>query len=135
MFQVPTSSRVASFLGLCQSTMPAILEPPPPPPPPSHQGNIEGSHKGHSPPRATCFLQNQGHPFSGGNNDLQWWIDSTHLNMEKTYFPHQHDDFLRFVKNRMECPPRFNPDRGKMVKKRGQFPHKFSGTKSSIPSF
>ena len=26
MFQVPTASRVASFLGLCQSTMPAILE-------------------------------------------------------------------------------------------------------------
>ena len=48
--------------------------------PPSHQGNTEGSHKGHSPPRATCFLQNQGRPFSGAINDLQWWIDSAHLN-------------------------------------------------------
>ena len=35
--------------------------------PPSHQGNTEGSHKGHSPPRATCFLPSQGHPFSGSN--------------------------------------------------------------------
>ena len=28
MFQVPTASRVASFLGLCQSTMTVILETP-----------------------------------------------------------------------------------------------------------
>ena len=34
----------------------------------------------------------------------------------------------------MGCQPRFNPDRGKMVKKIGQFPHQFSGTKSSTPS-
>ena len=47
----------------------------------------------------------------------------------------RHNDILQFLKNRMGCPPRFNPDRGKMVKKRGQFPHKLSGTKSSIPSF
>ena len=34
----------------------------------------------------------------------------------------------------MGCPPRFNPDRGKMVEKRSQFPHQYSETKSSNPS-
>ena len=29
----------------------------------------------------------------------------------------RHNDFLQFLKNRMGCPPRFNPDRGKMVNK------------------
>ena len=61
MFQVPTASCVASFLGLCQLTMPAILKTP------FYIRAIQRDHKGHSPPRATCFLQNQGHPFSGGN--------------------------------------------------------------------
>ena len=56
MFQVPTSSCVASFLSLCQSTMPAILETPlhiraiqrdlikaivPPPPGPHASYNIK----------------------------------------------------------------------------------------------
>ena len=106
--------------------------------PPSHQGNTEGSHKGHSPPRATCFLQNQGRPFSGGNKRSAMVDRFSPLKQWKrhNFLPvYRHNDFLRFLKNRMGCPPRFNPDRGRMVKKRGQFPHKFSGTKSSIPSY
>ena len=70
-------------------------------------------------------------------NDLQWWIDSAHLNNGRDIIPPPVDTmiFLRCLKNRMGHLSRFNPDRGKMVKKRSQFPHKFSGTKSSIPSF
>ena len=36
----------------------------------------------------------------------------------------------------MGCPPRFNPDRGKMVEKKRLVPSRinFSGTKSNIPS-
>ena len=39
---------------------------------------------------------------------------------------------MRCLRNRMECPPRFNPDSGNMGKKRGQFAHQFSEIKSSI---
>ena len=101
--------------------------------PPSHPGNTERSHKGRSSP---CFLQNQGHPFSGGNKRPAVVDRFSPLKQWKRHNSpsYRHNDFLRFVKNRLGCPP-FNPDRGKMVKKRGQFPHKLSGTKSSIPSF
>ena len=105
MLQVPTASCLAGFLGLCQLTMP--------------QGNTEGSHKGHSPPRAACILQDQGHPFSGGNKRFavvdrcsplkQWKRNNSPTS--------SHNDFLRCLKNRMGYPPRFSPDRGKMVEK------------------
>ena len=38
---------------------------------PSHQGNTEGSHKGRSPPRATCFLQIKVTLSQEAINDLQ----------------------------------------------------------------
>ena len=119
MFQVPNASHVASFLGLCQLTMSAILETPP-----SHQGNTEGSHRGHSPPRATCFLQNQGHPFSGGNKRSAMVDRFSPLKQWKRHNSAtcRHNDFLRCLKNRKGCPSGFNPDRGKMIKKEAAFP-------------
>ena len=95
--------------------------------PPLHQGNTEGSHKGHSPSRTTCFLQNQGHPFSGGNKRSAVVDRFSPLKQWKRHNSAtcKHNDFLQCLKNRMGCPSGFNPDRCKMVKKRGQFPQIF----------
>ena len=62
IYQVPTASHVASFLSIFPSTMPAILETS------LHIRAIQRDLiKAIALPRATCFLQNQSHPFSGGN--------------------------------------------------------------------
>ena len=54
--------------------------------PPSQQGNTEGSHKDHSPPRATCILQKV--TLSQGTiNNLQWGIDSACLNNGRDIIP------------------------------------------------
>ena len=116
MFQVPTASCVASFLGLCQSTIPIILETL------LHIRAIQrpGSHKGHSSPGAVCILQDQGYPFSGGNKRS---ADVDRFSPLKQWKKHnsptsRHNDFLQCLTNRMGCPPRFNLDRKKMVEKR-----------------
>ena len=114
MFQVPTASRVASFLGLCQSTMPAILETP------LHIRAIQrdlikaiaplGPHASY---KIKVTLSRE------AINDLQWWIDSAHLNNGRDIIlpPVNTMIFLRCLKNRMGRPSGFNLDRGNMVKK------------------
>ena len=71
MFQVPSASCVASFLGLCQWTMHAILETP------LHVRAIQRDLiKIIAPlgPDASFALSQK------AINDLHWWIDSAHLN-------------------------------------------------------
>ena len=78
--------------------------------PTSHQGNTEGSHKGHSLPSTTCFLQNHSPSC-------------------------RHNDFLRFLKNRIGYPPKFNPDNGKMVKKEASSHMNFLELKATFLAF
>ena len=47
----------------------------------------------------------------------------------------RHNDFLQFLKNRMGCPPRFNPDRGKMVKKKASSHINFLELKAAFLAF
>ena len=81
-FQVPSASRVANFLDLCQSTMPTILETP------LHIRALQmdlinaiaplGPHASYK-IKATLSQE--------AINDLQWWIDSAHLNNGRDIIP------------------------------------------------
>ena len=82
MFQVPNASHVASFLGLCQLTMSAILETP------LHIRAIQrdlieaiaplGPHASY---KIKVTLSQE------AINDLQWWIESAHLNNGRDIIP------------------------------------------------
>ena len=75
MFHVPTASYAASFLGLCQSTMPAILETP-------HciRAIQRDLIKAIAPQGPHAFYKIRVTLSQEAINDLQWWIDSAHSN-------------------------------------------------------
>ena len=82
MFQVPTASCVAGFLGFCLLTMPVILETP---------LHIRAIHRDlikaiaplglHASYKIRVTLSQE------AINDLQWWIDSAHLNSGRDIIP------------------------------------------------
>ena len=83
MFQVPTATCVASFLSLCQSTMPAVLEIP------FTSGQYWGLIKVIVPLGPHASYKIRVTLFQEAINDLQWWIESTHVNNGRDIIPPQ----------------------------------------------
>ena len=82
MLHVPTASNVASFLGLCQSTMPVILETP------LHIKAIQRNLiKAIAPLGPHASYKIKVTLAQEAINDLQWWIDSAHLNNGRDIIP------------------------------------------------
>ena len=80
MFQVPTASHF--FLGLCQSTMPTIIKTP------LHIRAIKKNLiKAIAPQGPNASYKIRVTLSQEAVNDLQWWIDSVHLNNRRDIIP------------------------------------------------
>ena len=95
--------------------------------PPSHQGNTEGSHKGHSlgthvSHKIKVTLSQE------AINDLQWWIDSVHLNNGRDIIPPPVDTMVFCDASKIGWGTHSVLIGGRWLK-RDQFPHQFSGLK------